>query len=463
MTMKFLDDNLLLDSELAVLLYNDFAADLPIIDYHSHLSPKEIAEDKRFYNLTELWLKGDHYKWRLMRNCGVSEKLITGDASDKDKFIAFASVLPHCIGNPIYIWCHLELKKYFGITQDINPETANDIYTLTEKMMKEKPYTARYFISTSNVELLCTTDDPLDDLKYHKQIAADNKVKFKVLPTFRPDKALNIEADGFVDYIKALTGKKKPNLDDIISSLSKKLDFFCENGCFISDHALKNYTFADCCKFEAEDIAEKALNGEYLSEHEVEQYKTFILLFLAAEYSKRNMAMQLHFCCIRNNNTNMFDSLGPDTGFDAINASTAPHKLASFFNELEKDGMLPKTIIYSLDPNDDKVINSVINCFQGGLRGKLQHGAAWWFNDTKFGMQSHLKTLSEYSVLGNFIGMLTDSRSFTSYVRHDYFRRIVCSHVADFVNIGEYPPNMNMLKTLVKGICYHNVKVYITL
>ncbi len=458
--MNFLDDNLLLESDLAVSLYNDYAKDMPIIDYHSHLSPQEIADDKKFYNLSELWLKGDHYKWRLMRNCGVDEKYITGDAADKEKFIKFAEILPLCIGNPIYIWCHLELKKYFNISGEINEETASDIFDKTAAMMKDGSYSAQKLIKGSNVSLLCTTDDPLDDLKWHKQIASSG-FPVKVSPTFRPDKAINIDKAGFADYVKNLTGKKKPALDNILSALSAKLDYFQNAGCFISDHALDNYTFMDCCRFEAEEIVENAINGEYLSKEEVEQYKTFILLFLAKEYSRRNMAMQLHFCCQRNNNTPMFERLGPDTGFDSINSSRDPHKLVAFLNMLESENTLPKTIIYSLDPGDDKLINTIINCYQGsGIKGKIQHGSAWWFNDTKFGMKSHLKSLSEYSVLGNFIGMLTDSRSFTSYVRHDYFRRILCNHIAECVNCGEYPENIPALKKLTQDVCYNNVKKY---
>ncbi len=457
--MEFLDDKLLLTSDLAVNLYNDCAKDMPIIDYHSHLIPQEIAEDKAFYNLTQLWLKGDHYKWRLMRNCGVEEEYITGDKSDKEKFRAFAATLPRCAGNSIYIWCHLELKRYFGITTPISPETADGIFDKTERMMKDGSFSARKLIKNSGVTALCTTDDPIDDLSWHKKIAASD-FTVKVYPTFRPDKALNINKPTFRDYVRTLTGKKKPAVKDIKNALTERLDYFKSLGCFISDHALDNYIYLDCSDSEADEILEVAFTHEYLTAEETEKYKTYMMLFLAREYAKRNMAMQLHLCCSRDNNTGMFALLGPDTGFDSIENSRNPKKLAYFFDSLEREGALPKTVVYSLDPNDDKVINTIINCFQGGARGKIQHGSAWWFNDTEYGMKSHLKTLSEYSVIGNFIGMLTDSRSFTSYVRHDYFRRILCNHVAEIVNAGNYPADKNALKELIQGVCYENVKNY---
>ena len=427
--MNFLDDKLLLESDLAADLYVNYAKDMPIIDYHSHLIPQEIAEDKAFYNLTQVWLKGDHYKWRLMRNCGVDEKYITGDAPDREKFRAFANTLTRCIGNPIYIWCHLELKKYFGITTPLSPATADEIFDKAEQMMKDGSFSAQKLIKNSGVVALCTTDDPLDDLAWHKKIAA-SKFDVKVFPTFRPDKALNVNKPTFRDYVRTLTGKKKPVIEDIQNALKERLDYFTALGCFISDHALDNFTFLDCSDTEADEILHTAFMTEYLTAEEIEKYKTYMMLFLAREYAKRGIAMQLHLCCSRDNNSGMFALLGPDTGFDSIENSRDPKKLAYFLDSLEREDALPKTIVYSLDPNDDKVINTIINCFQGVARGKIQHGSAWWFNDTEGGMKSHLKTLSEYSVMGNFIGMLTDSRSFTSYVRHDYFRRILCNHVA---------------------------------
>jgi len=457
--MEFLHDNMLLNSDLAVMLYEKYAKNAPIIDYHSHLSPREIAEDKAFYNLTELWLGGDHYKWRLMRSCGVSEELITGNAGAEEKFHAFASILPLCIGNPIYIWCHLELKTYFGITAEINAQAADEIFEQTKDMMKGGSYSAQKLILRSNVAALCTTDDPVDSLEYHSQLAASD-FSVKVFPTFRPDKILNINLPGFSAYAEQLTGKVKPDLNEILAALKASLDRFCGSGCFVSDHALDNYTYLECSDLEAGRIAAKALSGELVSAEESEKYKTYVLLFLAREYEARGMAMQLHLCCRRNVNSAMFEKLGADSGFDAVERSEQPWKLAKLLDALAAGGSLPKTIVYSLDPGDDKILNTVIQCFQGGGRGRLQHGSAWWFNDTKLGMRAQLQVVSEYSVLGNFIGMLTDSRSFTSYVRHDYFRRILCDHVAEYALSGEYPHGEAGLKRIIENICYANARDY---
>lgn len=457
--MKFLDDNLLLESELAQELYSA-ARELPIVDYHSHLSPREIAEDKRFFNLTQLWLSGDHYKWRLMRNCGVPERLITGDAPDREKFMAFSSVLPLCIGNPIYIWCHLELKTYFGITRPLNADTAAEIYAQTQRMMKERPYTAQNFIRNSRVELLCTTDDPLDDLAFHRALAENPALGFQVRPTYRPDKILHIELSAFVSYAQSLTDKNAPSLSEIKEALTARLDDFRSSGCFVTDHALDRFIYKEKSEGEISEILAAALAGKSLSEEDAEAWQTHILLYLAEEYAKRDMAMQLHFDCLRNNNRAMYEALGPDTGFDSANASHAPLKLVRFLDALAARDSLPKIIVYSLDPNADKLLNTVIHCYQGKSRGRLQHGSAWWFNDTKGGMRAHLAALSEYGVLGNFIGMLTDSRSFTSYVRHDYFRRILCNHLAECVRAGEYPEDKRALLALVSGICHDNAKEY---
>lgn len=463
--MNFLDDDILLNSPLAKELYSSFAKELPVIDYHCHINPQQILEDKKFKSITELWLSGDHYKWRLMRNCGVNEKYITGDASEFEKFESFAKCLPLCIGNPIFIWCHMELKKYFGYSGEINGETAKHIFDLTTEKLKNAEFSVRNLIKRSNVQIICTTDDPIDNLKAHIDLSAEKDLGFKVLPSFRPDKAFHIEKEGFIDYINQLGKSCNINISDVKSlkeALLNRLEFFNTNGCIITDHALDNYVYADCNESEAEIIFKKAVDKIALTDIEIEKFQTFVLLFLAQKYNDLGMAMQLHYNCLRNNNAAMFKKLGPDTGFDSINSSSSPDKLVKLLNSLAAKNALPKTIVYSLDPNDDKLINSIINCFQGeGVKGKLQHGSAWWFNDTKFGMKEHLKTLSEYSVLGNFIGMLTDSRSFTSYIRHDYFRRLLCDFVAKQVNSGEYPHNINSLKTLIQNICYYNVKEYL--
>ena len=461
--MKFLNDDFLLDTPLAKKLFHDYAEKLPIIDYHSHVMPSMIAEDYKFKSITELWLGGDHYKWRLMRNCGIDENLITGKADDFSKFKAFASVMPLFIGNPMYVWCHLELKRYFGFDGALNADNAKEVYDLCNKKLNEQDFSVKNIIKKSNVEVLCTTDDPIDDLSYHKKIAADKEFGVKVLPTFRPDKALNIESGSFLSYIKELENASDMEITgilELIRALIVRLDYFTQNGCFISDHALTDYTYADCSDEDADLIVQKRLSGEEVTPAEAEMFKTYLLIALGEEYAKRDMTMQLHVSCLRNPNTVMFEKLGPDTGFDTINSSTQPVKLAKLLDELNKDDLLPKTIVYSLDPGDNRLIESIINAFQGSVPGKIQHGSAWWFNDSRFGMTEHFKALSEDSVLGNFIGMLTDSRSFVSYTRHEYFRRILCKSVSSLVENGEYPEDENALKTIVENVSYYNAKRY---
>lgn len=461
--MDFLGDDFLLDTPTARKLYHEYAENLPIIDYHSHVLPQMIADDVNFDSITELWLGGDHYKWRLMRNCGISEDLITGNADDYAKFEAFASIMPLLIGNPMYVWCHLELKRYFGFNGTLNKNTAREVYDLCNAKLKTKEFSVKNIIKRSDVEVVCTTDDPADDLAAHKVIAADNAFGVKVLPTFRPDKALNIVTPTFIDYVKTLSAVsdvKIASVSDMLTALIKRLDYFTSNGCFISDHGLTNYTYADCAENEANEILHKRLGGETITETEAEKYTTYLLVALGKEYAKRNVAMQLHVSCLRNSNSAMFKNLGPDTGFDTINSSAAPIKFAKFLDALNSEGLLPKTIIYSLDPNDNRLLESIVNAFQGGVSGKVQHGSAWWFNDSKFGMIEHFKALAEDGVFGNFIGMLTDSRSFVSYTRHEYFRRIMCKFLAGQVESGEFPADYDALKTVVQNVSYYNAKRY---
>ncbi len=461
--MKFLDDDFLLSTPIARKLFHDYAEKLPIIDYHSHVVPKMIADDVNFESITELWLGGDHYKWRLMRNCGIPEELITGNADNYAKFEAFASIMPLLIGNPMYVWCHLELKRYFGYDGTLNKDTAREVYELCNEKLKRKEFSVKNIIKRSNVDVVCTTDDPVDDLASHKAIAADKTFDVKVLPTFRPDKALNIAMPTFADYLKNLSetaGVKIATADDMLAALTKRLDYFVENGCFISDHGLTNYTYADCTGDEATEILQKRLGGKAVTDLEAEKYTTYLLVALGKEYAKRNVAMQLHVSCLRNPNTAMFNKLGPDTGFDTINSSSEPLKFAKLLDALNSADALPKTIIYSLDPGDNRLLESIINAFQGGVPGKVQHGSAWWFNDCKFGMIDHFKALAEDGVFGNFIGMLTDSRSFVSYTRHEYFRRIACGFLAAQVESGEFPEDYDALKTVVENVSYYNAKRY---
>lgn len=461
--MKFLDDDFLLDTPLARKLYHDYAENLPIIDYHSHVVPKMIAEDYTFSSITELWLGGDHYKWRLMRNCGIDERLITGDADEFSKFQAFASVMPLLLGNPMYVWCHLELKRYFGFDGYLNKDNAREVFDMCNKKLADKRFSVKNIIKNSGVKVVCTTDDPADSLNYHKQIAADKSFGVKVLPTFRPDKAVHIENEAFIPYLAQLSdvsGVSVKSAADLLDALKIRLNYFAEFGCFIADHALADYTFADYTVEEADVIFQKRIAGKSITEAEIEIFQTFLLVELGKEYCKRGMTMQLHASCLRNPNSVMFKKLGPDTGFDTINSSTQPIKLAKLLDKLNAASALPKTIVYSLDPNDNRLIESIINAFQSDYPGKIQHGSAWWFNDSKFGMQEHFKALAEDSVLGNFIGMLTDSRSFVSYTRHEYFRRIMCKFIAAQVETGEYPDDENALKTIIQNISYYNAKRY---
>lgn len=462
--MQFLDDKILLESDLAIKIYNNYAKNLPIIDFHCHIDQRQILKGKKFKNITELWLGGDHYKWRLMRNFGIDEKYITGNASDREKFKAFCKMLPTAIGNPIYIWCHLELRKYFNITLPICEENADHIFDKTKIMLGKDEFSAPSIIEKSNVKVICTTDDPIDDLAAHYKLKG--KHPFKVLPTFRPDKALNIKQQSFKDYIKSLEKicqTQITSIEKLKGALEKRLDFFVQNGCLISDHALEGYTYLEATDKEVDDIFKKALSGESLSKNDVEKYKTYVLLFLAKLYAKKDVVMQLHLNCLRNNFDKMYEKIGADSGFDCINQSKDAYKLSKFLNSLANLDLLPKTIIYSLDANDDKIINTILGCFQGKLRGKLQNGAPWWFNDTEIGIKTHFKTLAEYSLLGNFVGMLTDSRSFTSYVRHDFFRRILCTFIADQINLGKYPNDEKNIKALVQNICYKNIQNYLNL
>lgn len=461
---KFMDKDFLLNSETAKILYHDVAADMPIFDYHCHISPKEIYEDRHFKNITEVWLSGDHYKWRVMRSCGVSEYYITGGASDKEKFLKFAECLPLAIGNPMYHWCHLELKKYFGYEGTLSPDTAEEVWALCEKKLAEPSMSVRGLIAKSNVAFIGTTDDPIDTLEWHKKIKEEGKMRTVVAPSFRPDKAINIDKPGFIEYIAKLScvaGVKINTVADVKRALSLRMDFFREMGAKASDHGLDYIVFREADESELDAILTKALSGATVSVEEAEKYKTALLIHCAEEYTRVGFVMQLHYNCMRNNNARMFDKLGPDTGFDSIGPSNSAPALSKLLSYLDAEGKLPKTVIYSLDPTDDAFIGTIIGAFQGeGVRGKIQHGSAWWFNDTKTGMIAQMTSLANLGILGNFIGMLTDSRSFLSYTRHEYFRRILCELIGSWVEAGEYPADMEALGTIVKNICYGNAVKY---
>jgi glucuronate isomerase len=460
----FMDENFLLTNKTAEKLYHDYAKDMPIFDFHCHISPKEIAENKSYKNITEVWLGGDHYKWRGMRSNGVNEKYITGDAPDKEKFMKWAETMPQCIGNPLYHWTHLELKRYFGINKLLSPETAEEIWEECNKKLQQKDFSVRGLITRSNVKVICTTDDPVDSLEYHKAIAADKSFDVKVLPAFRPDKSFNIEKEGFVEWIAKLgkvVGKEIKTFADVKDALKQRLEYFHEVGARVSDHALDPIVFEEGTEEEATAILQKALKGEKLTESEIKKYKTQVLVFLGRQYARLGWTMQLHMGTIRNNSKRMMRLLGPDTGFDATADYTFAEALSKFLDKLDDTDELPKTILYCLNPRDNEVLGTIIGCFQGGvIPGKVQFGSGWWFNDQKDGMIRQMTALSTLGLLSRFVGMLTDSRSFLSYTRHEYFRRILCNLIGEWVEAGEAPNDMKLLGTMVQNICFNNAKNY---
>ncbi|MDR1559702.1 MAG: glucuronate isomerase [Clostridiales bacterium] len=457
----FMVKDFLLNSETAKTLFHEYAASMPVIDYHCHVSPEEIAKDRRFENITQAWLGGDHYKWRLMRANGETEERVTGSASDYEKFAAFARTLPKAIGNPVYHWAHLELRRYFGCDLVLSPDTAEEIWNICNEKLANSDMSVRGIITRSDVKAIATTDDPADSLEWHKVIASDADFKTKVVPAFRPDKAINIEKPDFRAYLEKLGASADIEirvLDDLFAALEKRLDYFDALGCRASDHGLDYIPYAEG---NTDAIFKKALNGETLSGDEIEAYKTALLVFLGEQYSKRGWVMQLHFSATRNLNSGYLKKLGPDTGFDAIGGGENGCCLAALLDRLERDDALPKTILYSLNPNDDAILQSIAGCFpKSGIVNRVQHGSAWWFNDTKQGMESQITSLASRGLLGGFLGMLTDSRSFMSYTRHEYFRRILCNLFGDWVENGEYPYDIKALSGLVQDISYNNTAAF---
>lgn len=461
---KFMDKDFLLTTPAAKTLFHDYAAKQPIIDYHCHINPREIAEDRKFENITQVWLGGDHYKWRLMRSAGVEEKYITGDASDREKFQKWAEVLGKAVGNPLLHWSHLELQRYFGYDGVLNGSTAEEVWQLCNKKLAEPGMSVRGLIKQSGVEVICTTDDPADSLEWHKKLAEDSSFDTKVYPAWRPDKAMNIEKPEFTSYIAKLaevSGVEIHSFADLKKALCARMDFFGEMNCRVSDHALEYVYFSPISDSEAEEIFSKRINCGEVSAEEAAGYKTMFMLFCGREYSRRGWVMQLHYGTKRDNNTLQYKKLGPDTGYDCINNYAPSSLTADFLNALECENALPKTIIYSLNPNDNQAIDTILGCFQSSEAvGKIQHGSAWWFNDHKTGMREQLISLGNLGYLAGFVGMLTDSRSFLSYPRHEYFRRILCGFFGELVENGEYPDDMAALGEIVSDISYGNAKKY---
>lgn len=458
---NFINDDFLLKSDLSKKLYNIYIKDLPIIDYHCHLDPKAIYEDVKFNNITEIWLNEDHYKWRLMRANGIKENYITGNKSSIEKFKKWSETVPYLFGNPVFHWTQMELSKYFGINQLLNSYNYEEIYKKTNVKLKE--LSAKTLIEKSNVEVICTTDDPIDDLKYHK-LLKKQKNSFRVFPSFRPDNAMNIELPSFNQWITSLSdvvGYQVDSYSLLKQALKERIKYFNEVGASVSDHGLDTIVYEDSTIEELELIFSKKLNNEALTQSDLCKYKGDLLIYLGSVYHEFGWVQQYHIGAHRNNSDRMFEKLGPNSGFDSINDSLIAKPLRDILNRLDLNNNLPKTIIYTLNPRDFEVAITLMQSFQGGgIAGKLQFGASWWFLDHKNDIEKHLSALGSNGVLSRFIGMLTDSRSFLSFSRHDYFRRILCNYVAEQVNNGLYPEDMEVLSRIVTDISYYNAKKY---
>lgn len=461
--MSFITEDFMLHNKTAKHLYHDYAKDMLIYDYHCHLSPEEIANDKEFDNITQIWLYGDHYKWRAMRANGIDEQFITGDSSDFEKFSSWAKTLDNCLANPLYHWSALELKRYFDIDDILSSDNYELIWEKVNKVIKEKRYSPKKMITMSNVDVVCTTDSPIDDLKWHKIILQDKEFKTKVVPGFRPDEILSIGTDKFYNFIPKLekiVDFKIDTYEKMLEAIRLRIKYFDENGGYICDHGILKLPYIKASREEVYEIFEKALNKKSLTDEEKEKYLTTLLIDLAKEYKKYDWTMQIHFGAIRNNNEKYFKTLGADTGFDSIaDTKDVAYCLNNLLNDMSKNDGLPKLIIYNLDPGLNNVIACNIANFQINS-GKLQFGAAWWFNDTKEGMLRQMKALADQGLLAKFVGMLTDSRSLVSYTRHEYFRRILCQYIGELVELGEIPNDEKILKRLIQNICYNNAKQY---
>ncbi|MDS9472491.1 glucuronate isomerase [Sporosarcina pasteurii] len=459
----FITDDFLLYNETAKILYHETAKDLPILDYHNHLNQHEILENKRFNNLAEVWLGGDHYKWRAMRANGIEEAYITGDKSDYDKFLAWSKTVPNTFGNPLYHWTHLELLRYFDIDELLNEQSAPAIWEEANAKLQSADMTARTLLTNKKVEFVGTTDDPTDDLASHIELHKEG-FDINVSPSFRPDKGLNIERNDYlawVDKLEEVTNTSIENYSALLDALKERIDFFDAHGCRSSDHGIERMFYAEATKEEVDAIFSKRLQGQPLTADEVEKYKTYTLVTLGEWYAEKGWAMQLHLSPLRNNSTRMFKRLGADAGFDSMGDYLIADKLSGFLDELDKNDKLPKTILYSLNASDNNILAAMAGNYQNSeIPGKVQFGTAWWFNDTIEGMEDQMKTLANFGLISNFIGMLTDSRSFLSFPRHEYFRRILCNLLGTWVEEGKVPKDIPLLKQYVYNICYGNAKRY---
>lgn len=460
---RFMDNDFLLDTETAKHLYHEHAAKMPIIDYHCHLDPKMVAEDHQFSDITELWLGGDHYKWRAMRTNGVEEKYITGNASAWEKFERWAETMPYCYRNPLYHWTHLELRRGFGIDKLLTPATAREIYEECNEKLAQPAYSARGLMRRFNVECVCTTDDPVDNLEWHKK-TRESGFEIQMLPAWRPDKAMNIEKEGYADYVRLLgetAGVDILYFRDMVEALQKRHDFFNANGCRLSDHGMDEFYDEPYTASQVETIFSKAMRGMSLSTLEIRQYKHCFLTLCAEMDAADNWGQQYHYGPLRNNNTRMFNAIGADTGFDSIGEFSTASAMAHFLDKLNRESKLTRTIIYTLNPCANEMIAAMIGNFQdGSVPGKIQFGAGWWFNDQLDGMTRQMNALSNLGLLSRFVGMLTDSRSFLSYPRHEYFRRLLCNLIGTDVEHGLIPDDMPSLSRMVEDISYNNARNY---
>jgi glucuronate isomerase len=460
----FMDQNFMLNSKSAERLYHGYAAEMPIIDYHNHLPPAEIAGDINFENITQVWLKGDHYKWRALRANGVDEKFITGNASDYEKFEKWAATVPYTLRNPLYHWTHLELSRYFGITDLLSPASSKKIYAVTEELLQKPEFSVQNLLSKMKVEALCTTDDPIDDLAYHKQIAA-SPCTIKALPTWRPDKAMNADDpvvyNAYIDKLGQVSETEIKTVDDLLTALKKRHDFFAEAGCKVSDHGVEEFYAEEFTFHEIETIFEKVRSGSILQRNELLQFKSFMLLEFARMNHSKNWVQQFHYGVLRNNNKMMFAKIGPDTGFDSIGDFKVATNLSKYLNKLAGEEKLAKTILYNINPGDNAMIATMIGNFnEGPIAGKIQFGSGWWFLDQKQGMIDQMNSLSSLGLISKFVGMLTDSRSFLSYPRHEYFRRILCNLFGTDMENGEIPNDFDLVGGIIRDISYNNAKKY---
>lgn len=461
---NFLDEHFLLHTKTAQRLYHEYAKDMPIIDYHGHLPPQQMAADKQFDNLTQVWLYGDHYKWRAMRTNGVDESYCTGDRSDWEKFEQWAATVPYTLRNPLYHWTHLELQRYFDITSVLNPASAKEIYATCTEKLQTPDFTVRNLLRRMNVRVVCTTDDPVDNLEYHQQLKAD-AFEIPILPAFRPDTAMNVDnPQAFNQYLARLEKAANVSIgsfDDYLSALKKRHDFFAAQGCNVSDHGLEEIYAEEYTETELKKIFDKVRSGKTLEDKERRQFKSAMLVIFAEWDWERGWVQQYHIGAIRNNNSRMMSQLGPDTGWDSIGDFLQAKALATFLNRLDKEDKLTKTILYNLNPANNEMMATMIGNFNdGSVAGKVQWGSGWWFLDQKDGMTKQLNALSNMGLLSRFVGMLTDSRSFLSFPRHEYFRRILCNLLGEEIENGELPNDLPWIGKVVQDICFHNAKNY---